>query len=85
MSWGYRCIGGPLDGQIRACEPGQTSFAVAEFPASPVMPYDSAIAAAPCMQSCKNLVYALQEHRVYGYAWVLESATTPASPAKDNE
>lgn len=39
MIKGFRCIGGPLDGQMKACEPGRTSFRVSRGPLAAVTPY----------------------------------------------
>lgn len=66
----YYCVGGPLDGQVRAAADNVTSFRVAEWPDASALELDTVTPATPT--NVRTTTYQLQE-REDGLAWVYQA------------
>ncbi|WP_443698602.1 hypothetical protein [Pseudomonas sp.] len=72
MNRGYRCVGGPLDGQMPAMSEGVVSFEVPELPSHfDIRHYSRQDEAIPPLMA-KFYTYRLQDHPRYGTAWVCQ-------------
>lgn len=75
MSWGFRCVGGPLDGQMKKQPGGALSFRVAVYPGFRFERFEPTNE--PFEHSIKSVQYDLKEHPTYGAAWVCETVNPP--------